>query len=90
MDPMASGKKFKAARQHQPEINLSGPKVIAEFIEQQEKLLLYLRQARRVNLDAIRIPVSVAHWLRMNLGDLLQFLIVHNERHLLQARQHLP
>lgn len=89
MDPTASAKKFKAARQHRPESNLSGHTVVAEFIQQQEELLFYLRQARQVDLDAIRIPVSVVLWLRLNLGDLFQFLIVHDERHLLQARRNL-
>ena len=61
--------------------------IIARFIEQQEKLLLLLHQARRVNLAKIKTPISIAKYIRLKLGDVFMFLIAHNIRHIRQAER---
>jgi hypothetical protein len=78
-------KKMSAPRAYTPQANNDSYAVIAEFIEQQEKLLSLLRKAKRVDLEKIRIPVSIAKFFRLKLGDTLLFLIAHNYRHILQA-----
>ncbi|WP_114781235.1 DinB family protein [Botryobacter ruber] len=90
MAPETGTKKYKAARQHLPADALDAPAVVGEFIRQQEELLACLRLARKSDLNAIRIPVSILKWVRLKLGDILQFMVVHNERHLLQAKRNLP
>jgi len=89
MDPKTGKGKFKAFKGHQPPAALDPNVVIAEFIGQQEKLLLLLRQAQTADLNRIRIPISIMKWLRLKLGDVFQFLIAHNERHLQQAKRNL-
>jgi hypothetical protein len=59
--------------------------VIAEFIEQQEKSLALLRKAKRVDLNKIRVPISIAKFIKLKLGDTFLFLVAHNYRHILQA-----
>jgi hypothetical protein len=87
MDPDSDSgkKKLSTFKNHLPKPNLDANKVIAEFIHQQEQLLGYLRNAKSKNLNSIRIPISISKWIRIRLGDVFQFLIAHNERHLRQA-----
>ncbi|KAA5546494.1 DinB family protein [Adhaeribacter rhizoryzae] len=89
IDPETGKKKQKSAKIHQPAHNLDAHAVVAEFIQQQETLLAYIKQSRQVDLNKIKIPVSILKWIKLNLGDVLQFLIAHNERHLQQAKQNL-
>jgi DinB superfamily len=63
--------------------------IVTEFINQQEKLLLLLEQARTVNISKIRIPISISPFIRLKLGDTFLFLIAHNQRHILQLERAL-
>jgi uncharacterized damage-inducible protein DinB len=90
MDPKTGRKKHQAFKAHIPALSLEAHQVVAEFIDQQEKLLTFLRLSRQADLNAIRLPISISRWVKLRLGDVLQFLIAHQERHLLQAKRHLP
>lgn len=63
--------------------------MLAEFIDQQEKMLQLLDAAAAVNLHRVRVPVSIAPWLRLQLGDIFSFVIAHTERHMRQAERAL-
>jgi len=87
MEPKAGMKKIKAFKGHIPGDDLDAHKVVADFIRQQEKLLQYVRSSAGA-LNA-RIPVSISRWIKLRLGDVLQFLIAHDERHLVQAKRNV-
>jgi len=89
MKPGVNMKKYKAFKNHVPPAEPDAHKVVAEFIRQQEELLTYLNQARHTDMNRIRIPVSILKWVKLKLGDVFQFIIAHNERHLQQARRNL-
>ncbi len=89
MEPKEKMKKMKAAKNHTPLSNLDAHKVVAEFIEQQEELLKLLKQSTSVDMNAVRIPISIAKWIKLKLGDVFQFLVAHNHRHILQAKRNL-
>ncbi len=89
IEPRENMRKLKAAKKHTPLINLNPYVVVAEFIEQQEELLKLLKQSVRVDMNAIRIPISITKWIRLKLGDVFQFLIAHNQRHIVQAKRNL-
>lgn len=89
MRPGAKMKKYKAFKNHVPSGELDATKVVAEFIQQQEQLLKYLQQARQSDLNRIRIPISIMSWIKLKLGDVFQFIIAHDERHLQQAKRNL-
>lgn len=78
-------KKMSAPKSYDPVANDNSHEVIAEFIEQQERLLLLLQKAKQVDLATIRIPISIAKFIKLKLGDTFLFLIAHNYRHILQA-----
>jgi hypothetical protein len=80
---------MKAFKDHVPPANLDAYAEVAEFIRQQEQLLIYLKKSRKNDLNRIKISVSIAKWLKLKLGDVFRFIIAHNERHILQARRNL-
>ncbi len=82
-------KKMKAPKNHLPAEKLDAASVVATFIQQQETFLLLLREARTINLNATRVPISIASYIKLKLGDVLMFLVAHNQRHLLQAENSL-
>ncbi|HEY0670498.1 MAG TPA: DinB family protein [Sphingobacteriaceae bacterium] len=86
MEP--SAKKYKALKGHIPHSNLDAHAVIAKFISQQEDLLKYLQLAVLADLD-IRVPISISNLIKLKLGDVLKFLIAHNERHIQQALRNI-
>jgi uncharacterized damage-inducible protein DinB len=89
MQPGANMKKFKAFKNHVPPGEMDAAKVVAEFILQQEQLLMYLKQARQTDMNRIRIPISILSCVKLKLGDVFQFIIAHDERHLQQAKRNL-
>ena len=80
-------KKMKAPKDYTITNEGNSDEIIATFINQQETLLLLLQQARYVNLNKIRIPVSIAKFIKLKLGDVFMFLIAHNLRHVKQAER---
>ena len=82
-------KKFSAFKNHVPPANIKAHAVVAEFIQQQEKLLVFLKASANTDLNKVRIPISILQWLKLKLGDVFQFMIAHDERHLQQAKRNL-
>ena len=90
MKPGQGMKKMKAFKDHTPPQELDAPAVVAEFIRQQEWLLTLLRHAHGVDLNRIRIPISISRWVRLKLGDVFQFYTMHVHRHMVQALRNVP
>ncbi len=61
--------------------------VLITFKEQQNKMLALLPKAAEVNLTKAKTAVSISKLIKMRLGDTLQFVIYHNQRHLIQAKK---
>lgn len=78
--------KMKAFKAHNPDNNLNPGKVLDEFVEQQHKLLQLLELAKQKDTNAIRVPTSVSKFIKLKLGDTFRFLIAHEQRHFIQAR----
>lgn len=89
MDPETGKRKYKSFKNHVPKQILDPDKVVAEFLNQQEKLLTYLRMGHSKDLNSVRVPISISKWIRLKLGDVFQFIIAHNDRHLRQAIRNL-
>lgn len=69
------------------EDNLNGAETIRQYELYQQQLLSLLESAKRVNLEAIRIPFALLHFIRFRLGDLFRYIVYHNERHIVQAQK---
>jgi hypothetical protein len=90
MLPDAQGrakKKMQSPKDHRPLPDVDAHEAVSTFIMQQEILLQLLEQARNINIGAIRIPISVARFIRLKLGDVLLFIVAHNQRHVAQAKR---
>lgn len=82
-------KKIKAFKDYIPEENLDSAKVIRDFLQNEEDFLQLIRRAKSYNLTKIRMPISLTKWITMRLGDVFQFVTMHNERHIVQAQSRL-
>lgn len=90
MDFKRSKKKYKALKIHQPETDRDPRQVLSEFIDHLERLLRILTLAQTRELRKIKINTSLSSFVKMNAGDVIQFLLTHNRRHLEQAYMNLP
>lgn len=92
MVPDVDGKKMKkmsAPKNYTPAVALDSDKVLSEFIDQQEKIISLLEEARKIDLEKARVPISIAKLIKLKLGDTFRFLVMHNYRHVLQAERAL-
>ena len=86
MHPETTQTKYKAFKNHRPPNVVNGREELAEFIHQQEMLLLCIRKAHKADLNQ-RLPISIAPFIRLKLGDVFQFMVAHIERHMQQAQR---
>ncbi|EAY24916.1 DinB family protein [Microscilla marina] len=63
------------------------PKVREEFIIHVKNFIEQTDRAAQVNLQKVRVTSVIGAVLRFKLGDALQFITVHNQRHLMQAQK---
>ncbi|MDB5252079.1 MAG: DinB family protein [Flaviaesturariibacter sp.] len=81
--------KMKAMKAYSFSNSLNVDTVQKEFNEQQDKLKDLLAKAGYVDLNAIRIPITLTKLVKLKLGDVFRFLIAHEQRHMVQARNTL-
>ena len=60
------GLKARAVKEHTPAAELDAKAVMAVFQGQQRELLILLERARRVDMQKLRVPISIARFI---LGD---------------------
>lgn len=78
--------KMKTGKAYNPPGALNAEQVIAEFVQHQQKLTQLLDASRDRDMNSIRIPISLSKFIKLKLGDTFRFLIGHEQRHLIQAR----
>ena len=79
--------KMKSPANAIPPAEVEPVETLAQFIDQQERMLKLIEKARSVNLNMVRIPISILPWLRLKLGDTFGFYTAHHRRHVLQAER---
>ncbi|UZR99339.1 DinB family protein [Chondrinema litorale] len=55
------------------------------FIAWQQRLFKAINELKNTDLNKRKIPVEFFKMLKLKTGDILQFLIMHQQRHILQA-----
>jgi hypothetical protein len=60
-------KKYRHLKNYTHSAALDSNKVVSEFINQQEKMHSYLKEARKVNIEEAKVPISVAKFIK--IGD---------------------
>ena len=69
--------------------SLNVDNVMKEYIDQKIKLQHLLDTANDRDLNSIRIPITLTKMIKLKLGDIFRFLIAHEQRHMIQARNTL-
>ncbi|PJJ48466.1 DinB family protein [Hymenobacter chitinivorans] len=59
--------------------------VVEEFLRHQQQLLQLLAAARTANLNRKAVRVEFFRLLKLRLGEALQFVVAHEQRHVQQA-----
>ncbi|WP_181306687.1 DinB family protein [Rufibacter sp. XAAS-G3-1] len=81
----SSTKKHKTLKHMNPHNSQLTPNVLDEFQQHQETLLRLLNTATTADLNKKSVPVEFLKLLKMRLGEALEFLVLHQQRHLQQA-----
>jgi hypothetical protein len=78
--------KMNSPTSHQASKDPDSHEMIEEFLTQEYLLLELLVQAETVDLNKIRIPISLTKLIKLKLGDVFNFIVAHHERHFLQIK----
>jgi hypothetical protein len=79
-------KKQKTFKKMNPSGSMLSLDVLKTFLRDQEKLASFLSRAELINLNSKTVPVEFFKLLKMTIGECISFIVVHEQRHLLQAK----
>jgi hypothetical protein len=78
--------KMKAIKRYTFPNSLNVNTVFDEFLKHQQKLLQLLDASSERDLNAIKVPLINSKLIKLKLGDTFRFLVAHEQRHMVQAR----
>lgn len=78
-------KKVKTFAAMNPDGKKLGSNVVIKFLDNQKLLLELLQKAETANMNKGRISVTFSQLVRLKTGDILRFMVYHNQRHIQQA-----
>lgn len=78
--------RMKAMKKYTFPNSLNVNSVFDEFMKHQEKLLQLLDASKDRDLNSIKVPITMSKYIKFKLGDTFRFLIAHEQRHMVQAR----
>ena len=79
-------KKMRTGKAFNPDKGVNVDTSFKEFFQHQHKLLNLLEVSRRRNLNSVYVPTAFSKLIHFKLGDMFRFLIAHEQRHMIQAR----
>ena len=65
--------------------DLASNQTLLTFLSHQEDLLQLIEKAQSTNLEKVKVGISIAPLIKVQLGDVLNFNVLHNQRHIHQA-----
>jgi hypothetical protein len=77
--------KMQSPKDHRPSPDVDSKKVLDEFIAQGQTLLQLLEKAKQANINRRCIPISIARFIKLKVGDTFRFVIAHHQRHFVQV-----
>lgn len=81
-----SGFKIKTFRVFKPQHGPQALDVTTRFLEMQEELINLIKRADGSDVNAVKFSSPVSRLIRFSIGEGLSVLVVHEQRHLLQAQ----
>ncbi|KAA9331336.1 DinB family protein [Hymenobacter busanensis] len=82
-----NGKPSKTVKHMNPAGSQLGRTVLNEFLLNQRELLRLLDQAAATDLNRKVVPVEFFRLLKLRLGEALEFVVLHETRHVQQAQR---
>lgn len=61
--------------------------VIDRFIAQQKDFILLYEMSEKVNINKVKVAITISQWIKLSIGDLFRFLMNHNIRHFQQLER---
>jgi hypothetical protein len=80
-------KRQKTVSHMNPVNSVLNRSLLDEFLKHQDELLSLLHQCRLVNLNTGRVRIEFFRLLTFPIHEALQFLVVHQQRHMKQLKQ---
>ncbi len=80
-----NSKKQKTMKHLNPVHSQIDENVVAIFLQNQVELLHLTKKSTQVDWTKTKVKIEFAKFLNLRLGDALQFVIYHQERHIQQA-----
>ncbi len=79
----------KSPKKLQPKQNIEGALsiVLNNYFQYSEQLLQLLSKAKYLHLEETKVVLHLFLPFRLRLGDMLQYLVYHIERHIVQAQK---
>lgn len=81
-----SKRKVKTLKLFKPAVTDQDVTVVAQFMAQQKDLLNLIVEADQCNLNKVKLSSPATRLIRFSLGEALTLLVIHEQRHLLQAQ----
>ncbi|MCC3155950.1 DinB family protein [Hymenobacter sp. 15J16-1T3B] len=82
-----NGQQHKTVKHMNPAGSQLSRAVLTEFLGHQAELLYLLTAARATDLNRRAVPVEFFRLLKLRVGETLEFVVRHQERHLQQAQR---
>ena len=80
-----STRRLKAPKIFQPSSSSVDGAIIRRFIDQQDRVIRYIRATEDLDLEKIKISSPVTNLITYSLMDAYRIIITHEKRHFLQA-----
>ncbi|OKL40635.1 hypothetical protein A3841_12280 [Pontibacter flavimaris] len=78
-------KKHKTVKHMNPNNSQLTRATLKEFLQHQQELLQLIRDAVKADLSEKAVPVEFFQLLKLRIGEALEFVVAHQERHVQQA-----
>jgi DinB family protein len=79
-------RKLKTSKKFTPQLSNYHLGALDDFITFHDKISEWVEKARKVNIKKVRIVSPAIKILNLSMGDMLRFIIAHEQRHIKQAK----
>lgn len=76
---------MKSPKNHRLVSNTNCSQTRVEFENQLRELESIIQECNQINLDKVRVPISISRFIKLSAADVLDFYLAHQNRHLHQA-----
>lgn len=78
--------KTKTSKYYDPHTTSVPADTIENFLEQHKNFMHLLEELKNIDLQKIKIVSPFSNFIKYNLGDSMEMIVSHDQRHLLQAK----